>query len=87
MTASVRLNVQYRFCSDQCEELRAIVTKMNQDEICKERAQQLKLKAELKQREEEGAYSYSYANASSNVTKYRAAALRRNVGPGSAGQV
>eukprot|EP00731_Ephydatia_muelleri_P034004 Em0044g24a len=39
--------------SDQCEELRAVITKMNQDEICKERAQQLKLKAELKQREVE----------------------------------
>lgn len=36
--------------------MRAVITKMNQDEICKERAQQLKLKAELKQREVEGKY-------------------------------
>lgn len=47
------MNILYYY-SDQCEELRAIITKRNQDEICKERAEQLKLKAELKQREVEG---------------------------------
>lgn len=44
----------FLFYSDQCEELRPIISKMNQDEVCKERAQQLKLKAEQKKVEAEG---------------------------------
>lgn len=39
---------------NQCEELRAVVTKRHQDEVCMDRAEQLRMKEEAKQREEEG---------------------------------
>ena len=38
----------------QCEELRGLQFKKNQDEVCRERANQLVLKQEEKQRKKEG---------------------------------
>ena len=38
----------------QCEELRAVLTKRHQDEVCQDRAEQLRMKQETKQREQEG---------------------------------
>ena len=42
---------------DQCEELRGILSKRHQDEVCQERAEQLRLKAEEKRIKEQGSTS------------------------------
>ncbi len=39
---------------DQCEELRGFLTKRHQDEVCRERGEQLRLKQEQRKRMEEG---------------------------------
>jgi len=41
-------------CRDQCEELRAILTKRHGDEVCRERAEQLRLKEEERRKRQEG---------------------------------
>ena len=41
---------------DQCEEMRSLLTKKHQDEVCIERSEQLRLKAERKEREKQGNY-------------------------------
>lgn len=43
----------YYSCSDQCEELRSIQSKRNQDEICRERNEQILLKEEERRQQEE----------------------------------
>lgn len=41
---------------DQCEEMRSLLTKKHQDEVCIERSEQLRLKAERNEREKQGNY-------------------------------
>ena len=41
---------------DQCEEMRSILVKRNQDDVCLERAEQLRLKAEQRERQKQGLY-------------------------------
>lgn len=41
---------------DQCEEMRSLLTKKHQDEVCLERSEQLRLKTERKEREKQGNY-------------------------------
>ena len=41
-------------CRDQCEELRAFLTKRHGDEVCRERAEQLRLKEEERRKRQEG---------------------------------
>jgi hypothetical protein len=43
----------------QCEELRAVLTKRHQDEVCLDRAEQLRMKQEAKQREQEEEQMYA----------------------------
>ena len=38
----------------QCEELRAVLSKRHQDEVCQERAEQLRMKQETQQKEQQG---------------------------------
>ena len=47
------------FARDQCEDLRSILSKRHQDEVCRDRAEQLRLKEEerKKEREVEGMYA------------------------------
>ena len=42
------------YCRDQCEELRAVLTKRHQNDVCFERAEQLRMKHEAKQKSKQG---------------------------------
>lgn len=44
---------------DQCEEMRSILVKRNQDDVCLERAEQLRLKAEQRERQKQGERMYA----------------------------
>ena len=54
---------------DQCEELRSIHSKQNQDQVCHERNEQLLLKEEAKRRQEEMEKMYADLWESDRVAK------------------
>ena len=45
---------------NQCEEMRSLLSKRYQDEVCMERKEQLRFKAEMKEREKQGTCIYFY---------------------------
>lgn len=49
----------FYFDRDQCEDLRSILSKRHQDEVCRDRAEQLRLKQEEKKREQEVEQMYA----------------------------
>ena len=53
--ALVEMKLEQRW-RDQCEEMRALLVKRNQDNVCVERAEQLRLKAEEKERQKQGRF-------------------------------
>ena len=46
---------------DQCEELRAILTRRYGDEVCRDRAEQLRLKDEKRKREQESMFTVLFS--------------------------
>lgn len=48
--AEMKLEQRWR---DQCEEMRSLLVKQNQDEVCIERAEQLRLKREEQERQKQ----------------------------------
>lgn len=54
---------------DQCEELRSIQSKRNQDQVCHERNEQILLKEEERKRQEETEKMYADLWASDRVAK------------------
>ena len=48
---------QCLYYRDQCEELRAILTRRYGDEVCRDRAEQLRLKEEERKRQQESTFT------------------------------
>ena len=47
------------FARNQCEDLRSILSKRHQDEVCRDRAEQLRLKEEERKKEQEVEMMYA----------------------------